>query len=303
MTFEQAYANIKPSIVAVVAKVSRNKEFPDILGTGFIVRGEGLIATNRHVIKAIKSLPKLKGAPGDEWPVDVIIFHNVAGLGLAELRAPVKACFGFSLSTKPLYGPQNPDIGLLRIGYSNLPAVEIETDPNYLEGEEVGAAGFPMGVDLLQAPGYLHQINPTLRKGVISAILPFPCPDPHALMIDMMVQGGSSGSPVFSPKTGKVIGVVYGGLQESNVVKSSQGERLLLKLPTGITYAVPSHLLAKSLIGVDKNAEWRKHDIGEILDFEEAMSDAKKKYEAGELQQSEPKMVESSQVEFRTRLD
>ncbi|GAJ23629.1 unnamed protein product, partial [marine sediment metagenome] len=33
-------------------------------------------------------------------------------------------------------------------------------------------------------------------------------------MINIMSQGGASGSPVFLPETGEVIGVLYGSLEE-----------------------------------------------------------------------------------------
>ena len=53
--FSKIYQKIKPSIVAIASKVSRNPELPDIIGTGFIARSDGVIITNDHVIKSKES--------------------------------------------------------------------------------------------------------------------------------------------------------------------------------------------------------------------------------------------------------
>ena len=109
------------------------------------------------------------------------------------------------------------------------------------EGRMVATAGFPMGTDALVAPGYLHQMTPTLQQGIISAVLPFAgTPKPHALMINVMTQGGASGSPVFAPDRPSVIGVLYAGL---NDVAMSPGVPGPYRVPTNQSYVVPAHFL------------------------------------------------------------
>jgi len=43
------YNEIRHSIVAVASRVSKNPDFPEILGTGFIVHDQGIIFTCGHV--------------------------------------------------------------------------------------------------------------------------------------------------------------------------------------------------------------------------------------------------------------
>ena len=76
------------------------------------------------------------------------------------------------------------------------------------------------------------QVTPFLRRGIVSSVLPFPTASPHGLTVDNMVQGGSSGSPVFEPGSGEVIGMVWGGFENTN-----------------FTFVVPGHLIAKALEG------------------------------------------------------
>lgn len=64
--FSKIYPTLKPSIVAIASRVSRNPELPDIVGTDFIARQDGIILTNDHVIKAINKLPRLKNALADQ---------------------------------------------------------------------------------------------------------------------------------------------------------------------------------------------------------------------------------------------
>lgn len=59
-----------------------------------------------------------------------------------------------------------------------------------------------------------------------------------------MTQGGASGSPVFFWDTGKVLGVLYAGLHDLEV---SIGKRDLYRVPTNISYVVPSHYIVNSM--------------------------------------------------------
>ncbi len=101
-----------------------------------------------------------------------------------------------------------------------------------------------MGTDALMAPGWIHQLTPTLQRGIVSAVLPFPCSTPHAYSVNVMVQGGASGSSVFLCDTGAVVGVLYAGLNDYALTLKNKDLHLV---PTNISYVVPSHYLTKSL--------------------------------------------------------
>jgi len=252
MGLVETYREVKKSIVALVPRYvhiaspeEKAKLVPPIFGTGFIV-GDGLIATNDHVIQKINELPQPPETPKDPLPVAAMLFYEIPERGIAHVPLEVLGAFiikGIKVEGT-YYGPARPDLGFLHVKAKGLPAIPINPDATMLqEGVDVATAGFPMGTDLLKAPGWEHQFTPTLQSGIISAILPFPCATPHAFMINIMVQGGASGSPVFLPGDPAVIGILNAGLIDFRRTETNQ----FYEVPTNISYVVPGHLLAHVL--------------------------------------------------------
>lgn len=264
--FSKIYPQIKPSIVAVVSRVSRNPELPDIIGTGFIARSDGIIFTNDHVIKLINKLPRLKSMSPDEWPAEVLYFHWIADKGMMPLPLEIKGV-GILKREKPIkgyhYGPDIPDLGSIHVHMKDLPALKIAEKLDLKEGEGIMLAGFPLGTDTLRAPGWLHQLSPTLQSGIISAILPFPCDNPHAILIDTMTKGGSSGSPVFNPSTGEVIGIVYGGITEVKTIAGKSGA-LVYENSTSLTFAIPAKIIYGIYRKIDEIEEFKGLDVSKF---------------------------------------
>lgn len=237
MELVESYKIVKKSIVAITLKYEPNNGkqdkpsgFPTIIGTGFIVNENGLIMTNSHVVEL---LPKLRRPPGaeEDWGIHASLFHMTPrGQVIIPLEVVGAGIIGAFVSGDAYYGPEKPDLAFIHVKARGLPSLKISDCP-IEEGIELATAGFPMGTDALQAPGWLHQITPTLQSGIVSAVLPYPCKTPHAFTINVMVQGGASGSPVFYPDTGDVAGVLYGGLLDSSQV------------PTNISYVVPAHYI------------------------------------------------------------
>jgi hypothetical protein len=81
----------------------------------------------------------------------------------------------------------------------------------------------------------------------VSAIQPFPCEKPHGLLIEAMVQGGSSGSPIFNPKTGKVSALLYGGIIDQQAIQLPNGVTIKYSNNTSLTMAVPAYLVSDIL--------------------------------------------------------
>jgi len=280
MKLIESYKKIKPTIVAFVPKFhpvynpnETPPEFPPIFGTGFLV-DEGIVVTNDHVVKIIPKLPKPPDCPPDIWPVECLLWYFIPEKGLATISLEVIGVFGITKmeTGDAYYGPLKPDFAFVHVKMKGLPKANIKYDLKEIkEGQEIATAGFPMGTETLMAPGYLHQLTPTLQKGIISAVLPFECELPHAIMINVMVQGGASGSPVFLPNTGDVIGVLYASLEETRKTKSGLPNNIrtnagkmepsihshFLPAPTNISYVVPAHYIEKMLqqIKEDSNME------------------------------------------------
>jgi hypothetical protein len=185
-----------------------------------------------------------------------VYFHQTPDQGVIQIGMQVFGAFTGSLKVQgTYYGPKTPDLGFLQVRMRGLPALELATDEEAIEpGVRVATAGFPMGTDALQAPGYVHQLTPSLQEGVVSAVLPFPCKTPHAFMLNMMSLGGASGSPIFLPHSPKVVGVLYGGLTE-RYRTTIQGIPLEYPVPTNFTYCVPGHLVKMALDNVRTKPE------------------------------------------------
>jgi S1-C subfamily serine protease len=249
----ETYRRLKNSIVAFAPKFAPNDSeatrFPPIFGTGFVVHEDGLIATNDHVIS---SFPKLPRPDGKDWPVSALFFI-LTDNGMASFAADIGGVSRLSKfgPGQTYYGPPKPDIAFVHLKLRGLLPVALRPHgAMYEEGEEVATAGFPMGTDHLIVPGWLHQISPTLQSGIVSAIHPYPCTTPHGFTINVMTQGGASGSPIFNRETGEVIGAVYAGVFDIRLNADGENPQHLL---THYTYGVPSHFIVNSVAQVTTN--------------------------------------------------
>jgi len=187
-------------------------------GTGFVVGDGNIVATNEHVISAIRKKKKLDQLtlflpgqrPGRGRPAKLIgqdKFHDVAILRFA-----------------------GPSIKPLTLDMKGRPA----------QGQTVGIIGYPIGMHL--------GVVPAAHKGVIAAIVPAVRPLPKGTkltpelaktiqhpyqfyQLDLVVYPGNSGSPLFDVQTGKVLGVI-------NKTLAAKTREHLLTNPSGIAYAV-----------------------------------------------------------------
>jgi len=237
----ETYKKVKPAVVAIVQRMSKDPTFPPIIGTGFIARENGIILTNNHVIDEINKLPKIEGEE-EECSALVLLFYDT-GKEFLLIPMPIYRLIDLRgmQHHEHYYGPEVPDIGAILVGFKGLPAVNIVSSGKLYEGEDIAISGFPMGTETLKAPGWLHQLSPTLQKGIISAILPTAEAEPHAIMLDIITEGGTSGSPVFRVDSGDVIGMVYAGLKDSFYICSDNNQAVSFEgvLPTAHTFAVP----------------------------------------------------------------
>ncbi|TWI64821.1 trypsin-like peptidase [Desulfobotulus alkaliphilus] len=246
MSLQAHYAKIREGIFAFVPKYAsphQKGQLPPILGTGFFIRKNGLAVTNAHVIETFAHVFRPEGLPDKDWAVQGLFFVRDHGEMLA-LRVDLAAVI--RMGPFILRSPGNraaPDIGLVQMAVSETCVLPLSEEVSPEEGMEIATAGFPLGSRSLESPAGL-QMGPTLQKGIISAILPFPKPDPEAFSVNVMSLGGASGSPVFDPHTSNTLGVLFSSLHDVGLV--DQGTATYA-MPTSITYAVPHHYLLKAL--------------------------------------------------------
>lgn len=219
---------IKASIVAVGTVRPARQPPAEFLATGFAV-GQG-----RHVVTNAHALPDMLD-PQSKETLAIFIGRGKQ----VESRKATK------VAVDPIY-----DLALLKFEGSPLPALSLGGSRPLREGQDVAFTGFPLGVVL--------GLFPVTHKGIVSAISPIAIPasssaqldgatvnrlrsEPfEVLQLDAIAYPGNSGSPLYEPHTGRVVGVV-------NKVFVQESKEAALERPSGITYAIPIYR-AKALL-------------------------------------------------------
>lgn len=294
--------------------ITSHVNFNPILGTGFVIDESGIILTCGHVIdEIIKSagqylLDKINEKKADSIEKfkegsDVNDLIDVKGKCPAFINffindgKNVYVCPCDIIRASKIQGIKTswnrvcnivPDIGLIEADVKDLEKVILCDDFNKIEiGLEVGTSGFPFGKDLMigrevidnNIREYIQQASPTLKRGIISAILPIKCERPELFLTDIMVQGGQSGSPLFLVDTGEVIGIVIQSMHQLfnyTYTSNSIEKNIQIPIPTGLSYSVPVHFLVNNLEKFKKDNSVEKKDLKFLL--EENLKDGTKVY-------------------------
>lgn len=226
-------ARVKPSIVAVgTFQRARNPSFA-FHGTGFAVGNGRLIATNAHVLPEKIATDKFES----------LAIATVGGnSGTIEVRLAKQVGFD-----------KGRDLAVLSIDGSPIPALTLADRVEVREGQEIAFTGFPIG----NALGFF----PVTHRGIVAAITPIGIPqnrareldpalirrlanDPFRVyQLDATAYPGNSGSPLYNPDTGQVIGIV-------NMVFVKSTKEKVLSDPSGISYAIPIEYLAAMIAGL-----------------------------------------------------
>ncbi len=222
-TLAATITRVKPSIVGVGTYLAVRRPPAQLLGTGFVVGNGNHAATNHHVIDT--ELDR-------EQREHLVVF---IGNGRAvEYRAARIAA-----------ADTEHDLAVLAFDGAALPALELGDAEQVREGIDIAFTGFPIGAVL--------GLYPVTHQGIVSAITPIAIPaassrqltadkiaalrDPYTvLQLDATAYPGNSGSPVFLPADGTVVGIV-------NRVFVKGRKEDVLSDPSAITYAIPVRYL------------------------------------------------------------
>lgn len=217
--------SVKPSIVAIGTYLpTRNPAFR-FYGTGFVVGDGRLVATNAHVLQAPMDQRTL-----ERWAIAIPL--NETGAGRVEVR-------GVEVAARD----SQHDLAVLRQRGAPLPALTLAAqDEPVREGDEVSFTGYPIGTVL--------GLFPVTHRALVSALSPIAIPRPTAqtlnardirlldddpwrvIQLDATAYPGSSGSPLYHPMSGKVVGII-------NMVFVKSSRESALTDPSGITFAIP----------------------------------------------------------------
>ena len=171
--------NVLPSVVFIINKPSDASDYnkgdkvliedeSNVRGTGFFISTNGYIVTAKHVIS-----------------------------GLRTQDIEIKDVAGSRYQVEEVFSDQDIDIGLIKIETNKKhPVVTFGYFENIKIGDEIGIIGFNPGFNI----PLLHRGNVS-GKGLDES-------GSKLFTINSFVNKGNSGSPVFSIKTGRVLGML-----------------------------------------------------------------------------------------------
>jgi serine protease Do len=226
---------IKSSVVAVGTYERTRSPAFSFRGTGFVVGDGSLVATNAHVLPPVID---------DERREALVV----------AIPGPTPTSPAMVRTGKTLVIDQEHDLALVRIDGPKLPALVLGDSGRVREGQSYLFTGFPIGAVL--------GLIPATHRAMVSALTPIAIPtgnaqelEPRAIkrlatspypvmQLDGTAYPGNSGSPLYDPETGDVVGIV-----NSVFVKATRESAL--SQPSGISFAIPAQPL-KNLLQSNK---------------------------------------------------
>jgi S1-C subfamily serine protease len=214
---------IKPAVVGIGTHQPTRNPRVKLMGTGFVV-GDGLsIATNAHVP-----------------PKDLDLARNEALVVLIRRGSQIEVRAAQIWATDA-----KRDLALLRIEGEPLPALRLGDTEQAREGQTLYFTGYPLGAIL--------GLYPATHRAGLAAIAPVYTPPGSAsrltprlirqaeddfliFQLDAVAYPGNSGSPLYDPDSGEVLGII-------NSVFVKGAKENAIKDPSGITYAIPAKYL------------------------------------------------------------
>jgi hypothetical protein len=246
------YNTASPCVVAFINKMQvgvagQPPLFPQIIGAGFFANSAGIVLTNRHVVDAIESLPAYPGtAERMAGALVLLLDKDMNGCQVLSVQILGTSVLDTFSSSDDWYGQKVPDIGFVQLRIRENPFLQLATEKFAIRpGMEISTIGFPMGTMPLTLHEKVNQISPFIRRGIVSSVYPCPVANPHGFTIDIMQQGGSSGSPIFGPDNSRVIGLMWGGVNEPRQASCQTGAFVYMS-PTNISLAEPAYIIAKA---------------------------------------------------------
>jgi S1-C subfamily serine protease len=211
---------IKPGVVGVGVFNPTGSPRGSVQGTGFVVH-DGL-----HIVSCAHIFGRALD-PAKKETYAVFIGRD------SQMKARVAQVLAVDAAR---------DLAVLRIDGAPLPALKLGDSTRAREGWQLYFTGYPIGTVL--------GLNPSTHRAGLAAIIPIFTPRPTAGQLDAraikaaadayevfeldgVAYPGNSGSPVWHPDSGEVLGVV-------NSVYVKGTKEAALSAPSGISYAIPS---------------------------------------------------------------
>lgn len=217
--FPQTIASVKKSVVGIGTYQQTRSPAALVEATGFAVGDGSHVVTNAHAVSKLLNGPALEKFVVFAGQGDVLDIRQAVVLGV----------------------DREHDLALLHIDGAPLPAMQLG-EGGAAEGQELAFTGYPLGIFLGLYPVTHHAflsaitpvVMPSLGSGKLSAaaIVQLQRDRFRILQLDGTAYPGNSGSPVYDPHTGVVVGVI-------NMVFIKKLKESAITDPSGISYAIP----------------------------------------------------------------
>ena len=211
---------IKPGVVGVGTYHPTASPRVRLQGTGFAVLDGRYVVSCAHIFS--------KPLDSEKNEVHAVFLGRDRQIGVRPARLVAT--------------DSNRDLALLKIEGDPLPALKLGDSDRAREGAQLYFTGYPIGSVL--------GLNPSTHRAGLAAIVPIFTPLQKAAQLDArtlrqardayevfeldaIAYPGNSGSPVWHPDTGEVLGVV-------NSVYVKGAKEAALTDPSGISYAIPA---------------------------------------------------------------
>jgi S1-C subfamily serine protease len=187
----RAIAKVSPAVVNITSQIQQTNPFGGTstgtgTGTGFIVRPDGVILTNDHVVE-----------------------------GASDIRVTLPAPDGRSFPATVLSADSTHDLAVIKVDASGLPTVSLGDSNNVELGQRVIALGYALDLNG----------GPTVTSGIVSSLdRTIQVQDPNAtaggrtykdvFQTDAAINPGNSGGPLIN-LAGQVVGIDSAGTQQA----------------------------------------------------------------------------------------
>jgi putative serine protease PepD len=163
-------ARVLPSVVSIATRSSRGGG----TGTGFVIRSDGYILTNNHVVENVLQSGTLNVSFND----GKVVRGKIVGVNAAY------------------------DLAVIKVTRSGVPALQFGDSDKIQVGDSVIAVGSPLGLSGTVTSGIISAKNRAVTAGDGESESSFI----NALQTDAAINPGNSGGPLVD-KTGAVVGV------------------------------------------------------------------------------------------------
>jgi putative serine protease PepD len=215
-----------PSVVTIKVKGASAEG----TGSGFVLRGDGYILTNNHVVAVASDSGKI-----------TVLF--------SDGKSAVATIIGRDASY---------DLAVIRVDRRNLPVLALGVSSSVVVGDPVIAVGAPLGLDSTVTSGIVSALNrPVTAGGAGDSTASFI----NAIQTDAAINPGNSGGPLLDMK-GRVIGVnsAIARVASSDSPLGGQSGNI------GVGFAIPSDQARKTAEQLISSGKATHPVIGVLID-------------------------------------